>query len=68
MKTILFLWGIACTAGGAYFGYRLVNILFFQGCNSTFPTFLTILSLMGILVCITLVYVGYKLLTLKARQ
>lgn len=68
MRIILFLWGLACTFGGAYLGYRLVDILFFQGYIGKFSTFMVFISLLGLLICITLIYFGIKLITVKPRK
>ena len=68
MFLLLKLWGIAMLGIGAYCVYTLGNILFIKGMISSFSTFFIILSLLGILVGITLIWAGYRLLVLRKKQ
>ena len=67
MKVLLKLWGIAMFGIGIYCSYTLVDILFIKGLIANSPTFFVILCLLGLLVGITLIYYGYKLLTINNK-
>ncbi len=65
MIALLKLWGIAMVGIGCWCGYRLIDVLFIQGAISTFSEFMIVMCILGLLVSVTLLYFGFKLLTLK---
>ena len=62
MSILLRLWGLAIIGIGGYSLYRLIDSLFIQKGITTLSTFFIILCLLGILVSITLIWGGFKLL------
>ena len=67
MRILIKLWGIAFLGIGGYSTYTLVNSLFIRGGIKNIPTLMLFLSIFGLLVGITLIWLGYKLLTLKKK-
>ena len=68
MFILLKLWGVAMIAMGGYCSYSLVDNAFIKGNFSNFSNFLKIFSCVGILVGITLIWGGFKLLAMKRQK
>lgn len=61
------LWGIVLTGAGAYCTYEMVNTLFLKGKISEFPLFLIVIFLVGLLLGITCIFLGIRMIKMKGR-
>ena len=68
MVVLLRLWGVVMLLGGGYACYKLVDVLFIHGAISSFPPFLLVLCLLGLLVSVTLIWAGFQLLKIKKEK
>lgn len=68
MYVLLKLWGIFMIGGGGYLTYIMIDNCFIKGAFFSVSNILKIFFIAGILCGITLVWGGFKLVTLKKNN